>query len=129
MKNISALLLMTCAVLLLSSCTDSPEYVYHGHPIGVIRDEKTGKSIAIAKPCTEWNQYMGDGFDNNPPEQFGCADSYNLAHTIERPSDLVRGRHPGSAEATPGVLGIERYREGKTKELMNPKEISGTGAN
>jgi type IV pilus biogenesis protein CpaD/CtpE len=129
MKNISALCLITVAALALSGCADSPAYVYRGHPIGVIKDPKTGKSIALAEPCPVWDQYVADGLDNNPPPQFGCSDSYNLAHTVERPADLVRGRVPGDAEASASVLGIERYREGKTKELINPKDIGSTGEN
>jgi hypothetical protein len=129
MKNISTLCLLTVAALSLSGCGGSPDYVYRGHPIGVIKDPKTGKSLAVAEPCAQWDQYVTDGLDNNPPPHFGCYESYNLAHTVERPVDLVRGRDPGNAEASSGVLGIERYREGKTKELINPKEIGATDGN
>jgi hypothetical protein len=125
MKNIFTLCLITVAAFTLSGC-NSPDYVYHGHPIAVMKDPKTGKSLALAKPCAEWNHYLADGLDNIPPEHFGCYESYNLANQIERPADLVRGRQLGGADAATGVLGIERYREGKTKQLINPKEIGAT---
>jgi type IV pilus biogenesis protein CpaD/CtpE len=129
MKKIHSLCLLTTAAM-LSGCgivVDSPTYAHHNHQVGVIRDAKTGKSVAVVKPCPEWNHHPWDGLENHLPEEYGCADAYNLAHSVEQPSDLVRGRALGDAEASTGVLGIERYREGKTKELINPKEIGATG--
>jgi type IV pilus biogenesis protein CpaD/CtpE len=109
------------ALASLSGCA-SPDAGLPDQKIGVMRNAQTGQMIAIPRPCPDWHQHIGQGLENEAPRQFGCADAYNLAHEIERPEDLIHGREAGSAEAAPGVLGIERYRSGKTKGLMNPKD-------
>ncbi|HVY12288.1 MAG TPA: CpaD family pilus assembly lipoprotein [Alphaproteobacteria bacterium] len=112
-------------VLLLSGC-GTADQARPDYRIGVLHDNETGRAVALAKPCPTWHQHIGEGLENHFEPQFGCADAYNLAHEIERPTDLISGRRPADAEAAPGVLGIERYREDKTKQLINPKENSAT---
>src|ERR1700733_10551225 len=116
-----ALIMATCFLMGCSADASRPDY-----RIGVVRDPETGRDVALAKTCPSWHRHIGQGLENHMEPQFSCADSYNLAHEIERPSDLVQGRVPASAEAAPGVLSIERYREDKTKQLINPKEIPTT---
>jgi hypothetical protein len=118
-------LLIVASLLALGACDYATE-ARPDHRIGVMTDGETGKTIAVARPCPSWHQYWFDGLENHSRPQFGCYDYYNLSKEVERPSDLIQGRTPGSAEAAPGVLGIERYREDKTKKLINPKEIPTT---
>lgn len=116
--------LLIGALALLSGC--SAQEARPDYRIGVLRDPETGKMVAVPKTCPEWHQYPGDGLENHFRPQFSCFDYYNLAREVERPSDLVVGRAPSTAEAAPGVLSIERYRSDKTKQLINPKDIPTT---
>ncbi len=126
MRAVSYPLLL--ALIVLSGCA-SPEAARPDQRIGVLHDPATGRDLAIPRPCPDWTYHAGAGLENHFPPHFGCADAYNLGHMIDRPSDLVHGREAGAADAAPGVLGIERYRTGKTKKLMNPKESSATTKN
>jgi hypothetical protein len=119
-------LVLAVALLALTACTEGADGSRPDYRIGVMKDPETGKTIAVSKPCPEWNHYIGDGFNNQFNPQFGCAQSQNLAKMIDRPNDLVYGRPATEGDAGPAVLGIERYRTGKTKELMNPKEGAST---
>ena len=121
-------LLLVVSLLALGACGYATE-ARPDHRVGVVADPATGKYIALSRPCPAWHQHIGDGLENHEPPQFACADYYNLSKMIDRPSDLVVGRSPGSAEAATGVLGIERYRDDKTKQLINPKEIPTTTNN
>lgn len=117
--------LAIASLLLLAAC-ESPTAARPDHRVGVMTDPETGKLIAVAHGCPSWYKRPLQGLENHQEPQFGCADNYNLAHMIDKPGDLVHGRRPGSAEADRGVLGIERYRQDKTKQLINPKEIGTT---
>jgi type IV pilus biogenesis protein CpaD/CtpE len=118
-------LLTLASFLALSACNYATE-AQPDHRVGLITNPSTGKLEAISRPCATWHQYIGDGLENHEHENFGCSDGYNLSKMIDQPSDLVAGRVPGSAEASTGVLGVERYRQDKTKKLINPKEIPTT---
>ncbi|MBI3419690.1 MAG: hypothetical protein HY053_06125 [Proteobacteria bacterium] len=123
-RTFFSVFLLIGALALLSGCAASearPDY-----RVGILHDPDTGQTIAIAKTCPMWRQYPGDGLENHFRPQVSCFDYYNLAHEIERPTDLVEGRRPDAADAAPGVLGIERYRSDKTKQLINPKDIPAT---
>ena len=115
--------------LVLSGCYyDDPKTARPDHSIALITNpEQGGKLVAVPKPCPNWENHTLDGLDNQFKPQFGCADMYNLGKMISNPADLLHGETLGQADAASGVLGIERYRQDKKKELINPKEISATG--
>ena len=126
MRNLPVLLLILALLALtLSACqrttSDVPE-----HRITVLADPETHKLVAIPKPCPNWHYREMMELENHYTPDFNCAEQYNLGMEVEQPGDLLRGRAPGEGDANPGVLGVERYRMDKKKELINPKEISAT---
>jgi len=131
MTKSSLISILTATVLLasLSGCYyDDPKSALPDNRISLIANpEKGGKLVAVPKPCPNWEKHTMDGLDNQFKPQFGCSDMYNLGKMISNPSDLIRGEALGQADAASGVLGIERYRQDKKKELINPKEINSTG--
>ncbi len=97
------------------------------HSISLIANpEKGGKLVAVPKPCPNWETHVMEGLENQFKPEFGCADMYNLGKMISEPADLLHGQALGEADAASGVLGIERYRQDKKKELINPKNIGST---
>lgn len=124
MNKISVFLVFS--VLALTAC-ERPVSDVPQHRISVIADpEARGKLVAIPKPCLNWHYREMMGLENHLTQDFNCAEQYNLGMQVERPGDLLRGHAPGGGDANTGVLGIERYRMDKKKELINPKEISAT---
>jgi Pilus biogenesis CpaD protein (pilus_cpaD) len=122
-----AIPLLTILFLLSGCYAEDPKTSMPDHRISLIANpEKGGKLVAVPKPCPNWESHTSDGFNNAFAPQFGCADMYNLGKMIAEPKDLMRGRALGNADAASGVLGIERYRSDKKKELINPKEIGST---
>jgi Pilus biogenesis CpaD protein (pilus_cpaD) len=115
--------------VMLSGCYyDDPKTALPDHSISLIANpEKGGKLVAVPKPCPNWESHTLDGLENQFTPDFGCANMYNLGKMISNPSDLIHGEALGEADAASGVLGIERYRQDKKKELINPKDISATG--
>jgi hypothetical protein len=122
------LIIAFLATLPLSACMiDAPEAARPDNRIAVIADpEKPGKYVAVPKKCPDWHYDLGDNFENDFRPQFNCAQMHNLAKMIDEPADLVRGREAGFGDASPGVLGVERYRQDKKKPLINPKNIEST---
>lgn len=119
------------SVLPLTACmVDSAQASRPNNRIAVIADPaQKGKMVAIPPECKRWQQDPGDGFENHFRDQYECAQNYNLAKMIAEPKDLIRGREGGPTDANPAVLGIERYRNDKKKELISPKEINATTKN
>lgn len=113
----------------LSGCYfEDPKTALPDHSISLIANpEKGGKLVAVPKPCPNWESHTMDGLQNQFTPEFGCSDMYNLGKMISNPADLIHGEALGQADAASGVLGIERYRTDKKKELINPKDINATG--
>ncbi len=128
MMKYKSLISMAALTLMLSGCYyEDPKTSIPDHSIPLIANpEKGGKLVAVPKPCPNWKKGLMDGLDNQFKPQFGCADMYNLGKMISNPADLLRGEQLGEADAASGVLGIERYRQDKKKELINPKDITST---
>ena len=123
----TALLLPLIVLIGLSACSNEPATSRPDHRISVIAyPAQRGKLVAVPKPCPNWENNNFDDLDNQFKLQFGCADMYNLGKMIANPADLLHGQKLGQADAASGVLGIERYRSDKKKELINPKEIGST---
>lgn len=125
---ISAFIGLVFTGFLLGGCyAADPETSMSDNRVSLIANpEKGGKLVAVSKPCPQWENHTLAGLENTFKPQFGCSDMYNLGKMIAEPSDLVRGRALGEADAASGVLGIERYREDKKKQLINAKDISAT---
>lgn len=106
---------------------EDPKTALPDHSISLIANpEKGGKLVAVPKPCPNWESHLMDGLENQFTPEFGCADMYNLGKMIANPKDLIHGEELGQADAASGVLGIERYRDDKKKQLINPKDITST---
>jgi hypothetical protein len=127
MRHISLIALSLLCLVGLNACEGAATAIPE-HRVTVLTDPETGKQVAISKPCPDWNYHFGDGLENQLPQNFNCAQQYNLGKMIVEPHDLLQGRTPGDADANPGVLGVERYRQDKKKELISPKEISGAAS-
>lgn len=63
---------------------------------------------------SNWNETVSPGF--------GCANAYNFGQMLARPRDAAVGRDGGPADATVMAAAVQRYREGRVKELI----INGT---
>jgi pilus assembly protein CpaD len=83
------------------------------------------KRIAAVPPaCPQW-QGLG-GYDplNSPMANLGCANAMNLYLMVADPRDLVSGRTMGPADAQPGMIAVDNYRNAKPDGLVS----AGTGA-
>jgi len=124
-------LLALSAALALAGCyanpTDIPEWPVTVAPATGSRD----RLVAVPPDCgpapatvpklsgTTWhNPYLG----------LGCSQARNLAIHVDEPRDLLAGRALGPADATREGLAIQRYREGKEKELMRAGTRSSFGS-
>lgn len=77
------------------------------------------RRIEVALPgCPDWTSMPNDNIDNRPGSYFGCATAVNLGMMVAEPGDLARGRDPGPADATVAARAVDRYRRGKTKDLI-----------
>lgn len=129
-RSLTALLVVFVALPLAGCLIDDAPASRPNNRISVIADpEQRGKLVAVAPVCKDWEYDPVDGLENKFIDQFECAQQYNLAKTIADPKDLVHGRVAGPTDSNPSVLGIERYRQDKKKELIIPKEINATTKN
>lgn len=85
-----------------------------GDTVSVIVRRKT----VVLPACPDWTSEPNQSFTNRPQRNFGCASAVNLGMMIAVPSDLEHGRGLGPKEGTVSAKSIERYRKGKTKELI-----------
>lgn len=77
------------------------------------------RRVEVSLPaCPDWTAMPNDGFSNRPASFFGCANAVNFGMMVAEPADLVRGRDPGPADATVAARAVDRYRRGKTKDLI-----------
>jgi pilus assembly protein CpaD len=75
-------------------------------------------TVVRLPPCPDWSGWPNDTFSNSVTRNFGCATAVNFGLQIANPEDLGRGREPGLADGAVMSRSIERYRAGKTKELI-----------
>lgn len=74
----------------------------------------------VALPgCPDWSDRSGITHDNQPSGNWGCATAVNLGLMVANPGDLLRGRDGGPGDGAAQVLGIQRYRKGETKPLLD----------
>ncbi|HZL60582.1 MAG TPA: CpaD family pilus assembly lipoprotein [Stellaceae bacterium] len=69
------------------------------------------KRIAAVPPiCPVWHSLGTYDPDNKPMSNLGCANATNLYLMVADPRDLVSGRPLGPADAQPGMLAVDAYR-------------------
>lgn len=82
--------------------------------------------VVVTPRCPDHSKPSEVNYTNTLPSNFGCADAHNLGVMVADPADLARGRAEGPQDGSQSVLGIQRYRTGKTTPLI--KEGTGTEA-
>jgi type IV pilus biogenesis protein CpaD/CtpE len=91
-----------------------------------------GRHVVTPPNCPDWTRDPATEFANRPGSQFGCATATNLGLMVANPGDLIAGRAAPLADGEAATLGIQRYREGKTKPLLDngsQQQGSTTGGN
>jgi len=76
------------------------------------------RHVVTLPGCPDWTGGPGT-YTNTPSRNWGCATATNLGRMVADPRDLAVGRDPGDADGEYMATSIERYRKGKTKELIN----------
>jgi pilus biogenesis lipoprotein CpaD len=79
--------------------------------------------------CPDWSKPVGQDSENTPLANFGCANTANLGMMVVNPRELIRGSTPGPADGEAVSAAIKRYRQGKTKELLEGDRASGFKGN
>lgn len=74
--------------------------------------------VAVLPACPDWSDVPGVDFNNQPMSNWSCATAVNFGMMLAAPGDLVRGRDPGYADGEAAARTVERYRKGKTKDLI-----------
>ncbi len=120
MKTIKALTIILAVPVILGGCDrrEMPREWEPWEPV-VSMDQKT----AMAPKCYGWD-YSIDKYI--PPEgevDFACATAGNLAHMVERPRDLVQGRHLSTSDAARSDLYVDKLREGKITPIIKDEKI------
>ncbi len=72
--------------------------------------------------CPDYGSGSMGNLNESVSPGFGCANAYNFGQMLARPRDAAVGRDGGPADATVLAAAVQRYREGRVKELI----ISGT---
>lgn len=78
--------------------------------------------------CPDWTASVWDNFDNQPHSNWGCATAINFGLMVANPRDLIEGRPAPIADGELQARAIERYRLGKTKDLIRQSASSDTFA-
>lgn len=81
--------------------------------------------VVVPPNCPDWSKPATSDYSNTPMSNLGCANTSNLGLMVADPSELIRGRTPGPADATGSALAIQRYRTDKVKPLQSI--TTGTG--
>jgi pilus assembly protein CpaD len=82
--------------------------------------------VVTTPRCPDYSKPSESNYTNTTHSNFGCANAHNLGVMVADPADLVRGRPTGAQDGTQAVLGIQRYRVGKTTPLI--KDDTGSEA-
>lgn len=83
--------------------------------------------VVVPPNCPNWSKPATSDYNNQPMSNLGCATTANLGSMIADPSELIRGRTPGPADATGSSLAIQRYRAGKVTPLDKVNTTDGSG--
>ena len=74
--------------------------------------------IVTLPGCPDWTGGPGT-YTNMASRNFGCTTATNLGLMVADPQDLVVGRDPDISDGDYLATSIDRYRKGKTKQLIN----------
>lgn len=91
---------------------------------GVVR-VVINRYVVVPPNCPDWSKPATSDYGNTPMSNLGCSNTSNLGLMVADPSELLRGREPGAADATAGSLAIQRYRADKIKPLEKSSTSSG----
>lgn len=93
------------------------------------KDAKAAVQVVVRRytvtlpACPDFTQYPGNTFANAESSNWGCATATNLGLMVANPGDLIEGRDPGPANGQVQADAMQRYLDGKTKDLA-PEDIS-----
>lgn len=103
---------------LLGGCEAAPKPDYRIK----LMSAPNGKGVVAVPPeCPSWTDVASGPLENQPWPQYGCAQARNLAAQIERPEDLIQGRPSDRIDAEVNAAAVDRYRLGRTKQLIDAK--------
>jgi len=77
------------------------------------------RPIVVTPHCDFWRSLERGEEITARGSEFGCATTTALGAMVADPNDLLRGRDPGATDGGAIDKAIQRYREGKTKDLKN----------
>lgn len=119
---------LACSTLILSSllgaCHTTTPTPHVDTRIKLMPSADGKKMIALPPECGQWQDQLGDPWQNNPWPNFGCATARNLAVAVETPEDLITPHQLGEADGVTTASAVDRYRAGKTKPLIDAKAES-----
>jgi pilus biogenesis lipoprotein CpaD len=82
------------------------------------------RTVVVLPACPDWTDWPGWTYHNNPHRNWSCATAVNFGMMVAEPADLLRGRTPGPANGERIGRAFERYRLGKTKDLIRDSASS-----
>lgn len=74
-------------------------------------------TVSAPADCPDWTDQPNRTYQNLPSSNWSCTTATNLSAMVANPADLVRGREPGPVDGEYGVLAMERYRKGETRQV------------
>ena len=80
---------------------------------------------AVGPTCGRWDNLTSTGA-NQPYENFGCAQSGNIAAMIANPRDLIAPRDMTPADATRRSAILDKYRKGETSSSAKDEQATAT---
>lgn len=87
------------------------------------------RDLVVLPECPDWTASPSLNYGNRTPSNWGCATAVNLGIMIANPRDLIRGEDLAPADAERLSRAIERYRQDKTKPLIDsPTSEAAPGA-
>jgi pilus assembly protein CpaD len=79
-------------------------------------------SYAVTEECGSWPEDMTNTFDNEPFENFGCAQQNNIAAMVARPEDLERPRAESPSDPMRRTKMVDKYRLGDTTSSQQEQQ-------
>ena len=83
-------------------------------PPGLLTFTYTRYVASVERPCKNWSKDFGGYHNNQPWDNFGCAQQHNLAAMVADPLDLKRPRDTDPIDVDRRKVVLKTYREGKT---------------
>jgi len=102
--------------------TDGPPVNAGGHDSVTI---VVRRPVVATPHCPDWERLMAHRELDPTKASFGCLTTTTLGATVANPDDLIEGRDPGPFDGDALAPSVERYRQGKTKDLKDVSTSSG----